>query len=142
MDVNRSETLVAPMVSLSLEAQSVLARMAFLLLVLSPSTSAAQTADDPANGRIICPPVSVKHRRMVKPTYPLEAKIARVSGKVTVEVLIDKQGVPKSIRLINGNPMLVKAVLDAVQQWRWNPYRPNGKAAELETRVTINFELR
>ena len=119
-----------------------LARVAFLLLVASPSTSAAQTANDSARGRIICPTFSVQLRRMVKPTYPLEAKIARVSGKVTLDVLIDKQGIPKSIRLINGNPMLVKSVLDAVQQWRWSPFQLNGKAAELETTVTINFELR
>ena len=57
-----------------------------------------------------------------------------------IEFLIDKKGLPSTIRTIKGHPMLAVAVTQAVAQWRWKPYRRNGETVELEMMIAVNFE--
>jgi protein TonB len=38
--------------------------------------------------------------------------------------------------------MLASAALNAVRQWRYQPYRLNGEPVEVETQITVNFVLR
>jgi protein TonB len=78
---------------------------------------------------------------MVKPIYPPEAKIEGIAGPVTVELTIDKQGVPRTVRVKKGDPLLAQAVSTAIRRWRWAPYTLNGKAVEVETVITVIFEL-
>ncbi len=40
-----------------------------------------------------------------------------------------------------GHPLLVKAALDAVRQWRYRPTRLGGEPVEVETTITVIFEL-
>jgi protein TonB len=37
--------------------------------------------------------------------------------------------------------MLTQSALDAVRQWRYRPYMLNGEPTEVETTVTVNFNL-
>jgi protein TonB len=37
--------------------------------------------------------------------------------------------------------MLKGAALDAVRQWRYKPYLLNGEPTEVDTTVTVNFNL-
>lgn len=43
--------------------------------------------------------------------------------------------------MVSGHPLLVKAAIDAVRQWRYRPYVLNGEPVEVETQVTVNFVL-
>jgi periplasmic protein TonB len=43
---------------------------------------------------------------------------------------------------VSGHPMLAPAAINAVKQWRYKPYLLNGQAVEVETTITVNFELR
>jgi len=54
---------------------------------------------------------------------------------------IDKYGVPHDIKQVAGTPELGSAAIDAVQQWRYKPYKLNGEPVEVETSVQINFTL-
>jgi TonB family protein len=92
-----------------------------------------------AQPRIVCNPV-LKLRRMVEPIYPEAAQENGIRGTVVVEVLIDKQGVPQAVHAVRGNPILANAVSTAVQQWRWQPYRLNREAVEVEMTIAIDFE--
>jgi len=38
--------------------------------------------------------------------------------------------------------MLAPAAINAVKQWRYKPYLLNGQPVEVETTITVNFELR
>jgi Gram-negative bacterial TonB protein C-terminal len=38
-------------------------------------------------------------------------------------------------------PPLVPAAIDAVKQWRYRPFLLNGEPMEMETTITVNFEL-
>ena len=57
----------------------------------------------------------------VHPVYPLEAKKAGLEGIVRLRTTINKDGSVMDIRVLSGPPQLVKAALDAVQQWRYAP---------------------
>lgn len=77
----------------------------------------------------------------VEPPYPPIAKAARIQGSVVLNAIIDKEGNIRDLRLASGHPMLVPAAIEAVRQWRYRPYLLNGQPVEVETTITVNFEL-
>jgi protein TonB len=77
----------------------------------------------------------------VQPTYPPLAKTARIQGPVVLEAVISKAGAIENLRVISGPPLLIKAALDAVSEWRYRPYILNDEPVEVETRITVNFTL-
>jgi TonB family protein len=76
-----------------------------------------------------------------KPTYPPLAKAARVQGTVRLETLIGKDGHVENLQMVAGPPLLVKAAMDAVQQWVYKPTLLNGNPVEVITTVDVNFTL-
>lgn len=79
--------------------------------------------------------------RQVQPTYPPLAKTARIQGPVILEAVISKAGAIENLRVISGPPLLVKAAIEAVSEWRYRPYILNNEPVEVETRITVNFTL-
>jgi periplasmic protein TonB len=79
--------------------------------------------------------------RQVQPTYPPLAKTARIQGPVVLEAVISKAGAIENLRVISGPPLLVKAAIEAVSEWRYRPYILNDEPVEVETRITVNFTL-
>jgi periplasmic protein TonB len=79
--------------------------------------------------------------RRVEPAYPPLAKTARVQGPVVLFAVISKAGTIENLRLLSGHPMLARAAIDAVSQWRYRPYILNNEPIEVETRITVNFIL-
>lgn len=76
-----------------------------------------------------------------KPLYPQMARMARVQGSVILQAVISKNGNIENLRVVSGHPMLQQAALDAVRQWRYRPYLLNGEPVEVETQITVNFNL-
>lgn len=77
----------------------------------------------------------------VQPEYPPLAKAARIQGEVVLRAVISKTGAIENLRVLSGHPMLVRAAVDAVQQWLYRPYVLNGEPVEVETQVTVKFVL-
>lgn len=77
----------------------------------------------------------------VQPAYPFTAKAARIQGEVVLAAVIGKDGSIENLHVVSGHPMLVRAAMEAVQQWRYRPYLLNGDLVEVETQVTVNFVL-
>jgi len=75
----------------------------------------------------------------VEPVYPHIATITGVQGQVKLHAIIARDGSIQSLSAISGHPLLVRAALDAVAQWRYRPYYLNGEAVEVETLITVNF---
>ena len=82
---------------------------------------------------------SLIHR--VEPLYPPLARTARIQGSVVLAAVISKAGTIDDLRLLSGHPLLAKAAIDAVSQWRYRPYILNGDVIEVETQITVNFVL-
>lgn len=54
---------------------------------------------------------------------------------VPVRIIIDKQGKVKHIHFLSAFPEQAKAITDALQQWKFRPYRLNGQPVEVETGI-------
>jgi protein TonB len=76
-----------------------------------------------------------------KPEYPPLAKMARVQGVVRLDAVIGKDGTVQELRLISGHPLLVKAAMDAVKDWRYQPTLLKDESVEVATEIDVNFAL-
>jgi protein TonB len=79
--------------------------------------------------------------RQVTPVYPPLAKNARISGTVRLEAVIGPDGTVEQLRAVSGHPLLTKAALDAVREWRYQATLLNGRAVEVATVIDVNFVL-
>lgn len=79
--------------------------------------------------------------KKVKPAYPEPARLARIQGRVIIEADTDIYGRVVSTRVISGNPLLIKAALEAVKQWVYEPYIINGHPKPVRFSVTLTFTL-
>jgi TonB family protein len=75
----------------------------------------------------------------VEPVYPELAKRARISGNIKLRITIDEEGKVQDIRVIDGNPLLNGAAVEAVQQWRYTPAIQDGKPIPVTTTITLTF---
>lgn len=80
--------------------------------------------------------------RKVEPSYPDEAKQAKISGIVIVEALIDKAGVVKDVHVLKPLPNgLSEAAVSAVRQWSFRPGTLDGEPVDVVFNLTVNFAL-
>jgi TonB family protein len=77
----------------------------------------------------------------VEPQYPLEAQTRHIQGSVVLDVQVLAQGTVGNIDVVQGDPLLSEAAVQAVRQWKYQPYLVDGRAVESQTRITINFKL-
>jgi len=77
----------------------------------------------------------------VQPVYPLFALQTHLEGTVRLQAIIGRDGAVKSLELISGHPLLAQAALAAVREWRYRPTHLNGEPVEVETYVTVIFQL-
>ena len=77
----------------------------------------------------------------VQPDYPSLARQVRVQGQVILRAVISREGTIENLQVLSGHPMLVRAAVEAVRQWKYRPYLLNGEPVEVETEVKVNFIL-
>lgn len=75
----------------------------------------------------------------VEPRYPPLAIATRTSGTVLLHATISPEGRIVGLEVVSGPPLLVRAAVEAVQQWRYRPYLLNGQPVAVDTQVTVNF---
>jgi Ca-activated chloride channel homolog len=80
--------------------------------------------------------------KRVEPEYPEKAKRARVQGIVFLMIEVDEQGNVVEAELKRGHPLLVKAAIEAVKKWKYQPTILNGAPVRVIAAVSINFVLR
>jgi protein TonB len=79
--------------------------------------------------------------KKVAPEYPAQARQLRIEGAVQLEMTVNKDGSVTAVKVLGGHPMLARAAVDAVKQWKYRPYLLNGQPVEIETQITVNFKL-
>jgi TonB family protein len=70
----------------------------------------------------------------VEPVYPEIAKKNSITGTVKLRLTIARDGTVKGAEPIGGHPVLVEALLNAVENWKY-------AAAAKESTVTIEFKF-
>lgn len=78
----------------------------------------------------------------VPPIYPPSARAAKISGTVVIQATIGKDGTIQNARVISSpDESLSQAALDAVRQWRYQPYTLNGEPVAVDTTINVEFSL-
>jgi TonB family protein len=75
------------------------------------------------------------------PVYPPLAKAAWVQGVVSFQAVIGVDGHVHNLMLLSGPPLLVRAALDSVQQWVYQPTLVDGIPVEVITTIDVRFTL-
>jgi len=75
------------------------------------------------------------------PEYPAIAKAAHVQGTIVLHAIIAKDGTVQDLQYVSGPPLLMKAAMDAVKQWRYQPTQLNGEPVEVDTTIQVIFTL-
>lgn len=77
----------------------------------------------------------------VDPLYPDTAREAGLQGLVVLDAVIASDGKIKRLRPLAGPEVLAQSALDAVQSWKYVPYRADGRPVEVETTISVDFRL-
>lgn len=86
--------------------------------------------------------VPAKVIKKVQPEYPAEARQNNVQGTVKIQVIIQKNGAVTVQNVVEGDPILSPAAIEAVKQWRYEPTLFDGKPVDVQTTIEVNFTLR
>ena len=79
--------------------------------------------------------------KKVQPIYPRNALTMHLEGAVELMATVSAAGNITSVKVVSGEPLLTRAAVDAVKQWKYKPYQLNGEPVEIQTQVTVNFKL-
>jgi TonB family protein len=78
----------------------------------------------------------------VEPSFTDEARKARISGIVILEVVIGRDGLVKTAEVLKPLPFgLDQAAVDAVKQWTFKPGTLNGQPVDVIFNLTVNFKI-
>jgi TonB family protein len=72
----------------------------------------------------------------IDPIYPA----TKTQGSVLLHVVIAVDGGVSEITVVNGDPVLAKAAVDAVRQWRYQPTTLDSKPVEVDTTIQVEFK--
>jgi len=73
--------------------------------------------------------------------YPPKALKKGIHGQVVLHVFVSDSGIVQNFTVVSGAEELRQAALDAVRQWKFEPYLENGKPIPVGTTIPINFTL-
>jgi periplasmic protein TonB len=76
----------------------------------------------------------------IQPKYPADARAGSAEGTVVLKVIVGDGGKVQGVRLVEGNPALATAAVQAVRQWRYRPFVRDGKNSAFQTVVMIDFQ--
>ncbi len=84
-------------------------------------------------------PAMLTHR--VEPVYPTLPKQLGRSGQVELRAIIATDGTIQSLQVVAGDPLFYQSAMDAVRQWRYTPTVLNGQAVEVDTYITVIYNI-
>lgn len=102
-----------------------------------PPAPVAQRGPVRIGGAIIAPTLIER----VEPEYPQVAVSARVQGVVILEATVGRDGRVEDVRVLSSPPLLDRAAMHAVRQWRYSPLLLNEKPERFVLTVTVSFSL-
>jgi TonB family protein len=86
--------------------------------------------------------IAGKSLKKEQPMYPVEARQEHISGSVILSAIISREGAISSLEIIaSPDESLSRAAVSAVKHWTYTPYLLNGEPTEVDTTITVNFNL-
>src|SRR5437762_2229466 len=78
----------------------------------------------------------------VDPEYSEEARKAKYSGTVVLQLVVDPAGKARDIRVVRSLGLgLDEKAIEAVNKWRFKPGYRNGQAVAVQATIEVNFRL-
>jgi protein TonB len=107
-------------------------------LTNGPVTSAAETEKlrDTADAATI---TGGKLIHEVDPAMPPEVAGLNLPKEVLLEGIIDRDGSVRDLHLVRGDARLSDAAIEAVRQWRYEPFRANGERVDMLSTLSVRF---
>ena len=79
----------------------------------------------------------------VMPKYSKEARKKKIQGNVLLNLIVDREGHPKRIRVIKSLGYgLDENAVEAVRQYVLKPAMENGEPVAVEINIDVNFRIR
>ncbi len=110
--------------------------------VATPAAASTTSAGDVSASDLASVPEDVADAHVAFRVPPITPEHARRSAaKATVSLLakINADGSVASYTVLSGQPQFTPAAIEAVRQWRYQPYYRNGQPAPFQTQITIPF---
>ncbi len=114
----------------------------------APAASAAavheRPTDSPSARTTVPAPLRIPPRVLeeVSPNYPLALRGSGNDGVLVADLLIDRSGAVKSIRIVeSSHPHFEQAAIDVLPKWRFAPGTVDGEPVESWIRQPIRFAL-
>jgi len=80
---------------------------------------------------------TIEHQ--VNPIYPNEDAAPR-EGQVLLQAVVAEDGTVHDLKVIKGHPLLARAAVQAVAQWRYRPYLLDGQPIRMTIEITLLFK--
>ncbi|HYP01716.1 MAG TPA: TonB family protein [Pyrinomonadaceae bacterium] len=103
----------------------------------APTTAALPADGKPLDVGSLLP----KAAQTVQPSYPATARSARISGRVTVFLMVDEKGMVSAVERTDGPELLRRAAEDAARRWKFRPTVINGQPVRVSGFINFNFAL-
>jgi periplasmic protein TonB len=104
----------------------------------SPSTGGAKKDE---GGPVSVGSLASKAKQRVSPAYPPIARTARVSGIVTVYLVVNEKGEVEKVERADGPMQLQQAATDAARRWKFLPTVIDGQPVRVTGYLSFNFSL-
>ncbi len=97
-----------------MKTRALLSFFALVALLACGSAASAQSAGpDQSSKRQV--------KSKIDPAYPPLAREMHVNGKVKIELNVAADGSVRNTKVLGGSPLLVRAAIDAVKSWKYEP---------------------
>lgn len=77
-----------------------------------------------------------------EPAYTEEARAAKITGTVTLQVTVGVDGTAQEIHVVKGiDPGLDLNAVEAVSKWKFKPGTKDGEPVAVRVNIEMNFRL-
>lgn len=80
---------------------------------------------------------SILHK--ARPEFPAIARQLKLSGRVVVDLVVGEDGSVEDANIVTGNPVLAAAAQRAGKNWKFQPFRADGKPSKAVVRINFDF---
>jgi protein TonB len=77
----------------------------------------------------------------VQPVYPVQALLLHLEGTVTLAATVLEDGTVGDVKVVEGPAVLAESAMNAVKNWRYEPYELDGRPVKNDIRIAINFKF-
>ena len=104
-----------------------------------PPVTVERTRERPRTVHTQLDPAMLIHR--VEPVYPTLPRQLGRAGRVELRAVIATDGTIQSLQVVSGDPLFYQSALEAVRQWRYRPTVLNGEPVEIDTFITVIYNV-